>query len=164
MKNNDSKIPWYMALVVFSSVPISQIVLYFSVSEFTDNGDLNKLQNSLNMNHYQLVVFQLLSILLYSLISFAFMYLIYRFLIKIFSKNGDSELLFFVLIMAILLSNAISILIALIFKTSVPHLSSIIQFLILTGGYYYYSNNKDRVGSIVLGVVSLIMNVLPSFL
>lgn len=163
--NNKEKTPWYLSLIIFSSVPISQIVLYFLVSNYMKRSeDLETLQQSLNMNNQQLIIFQLISALLFSIISFTFIYFVEWILLKLFSDYTDSEALFVVLVLSITIANAISIFIAIVFKTNYPQVSSVIQLLVITFGYYHLTKHKSKTGSFILCFVTLLLNVLPSFL
>lgn len=72
---NQGKHAYFTPGVTFSLVPLSQIVLYFSVINFSEFArQVNNIQRRLNMDKVQLSVFQVISILIFSIVSFLFMY------------------------------------------------------------------------------------------
>ncbi len=65
---NQGKHAYFTPRVTFSLVPLSQIVLYFSVINFSEFArQLNNIQRRLNMDKVQLSVFQVISILFFQL-------------------------------------------------------------------------------------------------
>ena len=158
------KMFWYIKLIVFSLVPISQVVLYFVAGKYVNVGsEISNLQKSLNMTSNQLLTFEILSVLIFSLFSFGFMYLLIALLLKLFSKIPSYESLFVALVLTVGLSNLVAIIISLVLHKSVAIIPAILQ-LILSASLYYKFSNKDKVGTILVGIVYLIFSVLPTFL
>lgn len=158
------KMSWYIKLIVFSLVPISQVVLYFVAGKYVNVGsEISNLQKSLNMTSNQLLTFEILSVLLFSLFSFGFMYLLIALLLKLFSKIPSYESLFVALVLTVGLSNLVAIFIALVLHKSVAIIPAILQ-LILSASLYYKFSNQDKVGTTLVGIVYLIFSVIPTFL
>lgn len=163
MKNKE-KSPWYINLMIFSLVPMSQIMLYFiSKPLIKQNLDLEFLSSSLNMNNNQLIMFQVITILLYSIINFVIIYLFNLFIIKLIAKKSYNDELFTALVLGMGISNCIAIVICLMFKITIPQLTAIIQCIIIFVSYYYFTDKKDIKGTITLVTISILMSVLPSF-
>ncbi|WP_419155039.1 hypothetical protein [Weissella minor] len=161
---SEEKMPWYIKIIVFSLVPISQILLYFVAGKYVNVGnEISTLQKSLNMTSSQLLTFEILSVLLFSLLSFGFMYLLIALLLKVFSKNPSYEPLFVALVLTVGVSNSAAIIVTLILHESVATVPAILQ-LILSMGLYYNFSNKDKIGTIIVGTVYLIFSVIPAFL
>ncbi|MDR3241636.1 MAG: hypothetical protein LBT37_05650 [Lactobacillaceae bacterium] len=159
------KIPWYASLVIFSLVPLSQVVLYFTALPLLPvNKPLKELRGMLNMNNNQMITFQILSVLAFSIISFTMMYLVSSALLKLMAPNRNLEALFISLILAIGIGNGVALLVTVLSKTLMPEVPAMIQLIILSLSYYQITNWKDKRGTILLAVITLLMSVLPAFL
>lgn len=150
--------------MAFSLVPLSQIVLYFSVINFSEFArQRNNIQRRLNMDKVQLSVFQVISILFFSIVSFLFMYLIDWLILKLFSKKLDHDALFIALALAIGLGNIAEILVFSVFNKPYPQVAAMTKLLVISEFYYLVSTTKDKTGSIILGTVTVLLNVIPAF-
>lgn len=102
------KLPFGTKLVIFSLVPLSQILLYFATAEQLQNKELMTLKDSLQLSATQLTVFQIVIVLSYSLISFGLMYLVGNFILN-FSNKKNSEALFISLVLASGIANSLAL-------------------------------------------------------
>lgn len=156
-----------MNLIFFTLVPLSQVLLYLASSAILKKpAELVMVRESLNMSTTQFTTFQVISTILFSLISFIFMYFVYKILIKLFSSNYNSDALFMSLVLAVVFSNGLGIIMAISFKTIIPQLTAVIQTLVLVVLYFILSKENDKsdnIGTIVLGVVAVVFNIIPSF-
>lgn len=91
------------------------------------------------------------------------MYLIDWLILKLFSKKLDNDDLFIALVLAIGLGNIAEILVFSVFNKPYPQVAAITQLLVITRFYYLVSTTKDKTGSIILGTVTLLLNVIPAF-
>lgn len=157
MKETD-KLNVFNKLILFSLVPISQLTLYFSVSEKYTHKELLNLKQSLNLTANQLTIFQAITVLLFSILLFGLMYLVGNALL-FFSSQKDSEALFLALIAALGFSNILMLIVQILFNLYYPLLATISQTLILPLSYYYLSK-QDLKGSILPLLSMIITNSL----
>ncbi|WP_304652740.1 hypothetical protein [uncultured Ligilactobacillus sp.] len=153
------KLPFGTKLVIFSLVPLSQILLYFATAEQLQNKELMTLKDSLHLSATQLTVFQIVIVLSYSLISFGLMYLVGNFILN-FSNKKNSEALFISLVLAIGIANSLALIVVNLFGMLLPWLPALCQVVIVTFSYYKLSG-KDKSGSLFLLGLMLVFNLGP---
>jgi len=159
------KIPWYASLVIFSLVPLSQVVLYLTALPLLPvNKPLKELRGMLHMDNNQMITFQILSVLVFSIISFTMIYLVSSVLLKLMAPNRNLEALFISLVLAIGIGNEVALLVTVLSKTLIPEVPAMVQLIILSLSYYQITNWQDKRGTILLAVITLFMSVLPAFL
>lgn len=145
------------SLIIFSLVPLSQIILFFSLkSSIRTTDELHSLQETMNMSELQMFIFQLFIITIYSLISFMLMYLVYGLLLQ-FSKKNDSKALYISLILSIGISNGILIIINTLNINTNPWINAFLNIIILAIMYFYLS--KDKTGLLLLTIAAVFINV-----
>lgn len=152
-------------LIVFSLVPISQILLFLSASDRTNNlPKIINLKQSLNMSANQVTVFEIFITIIYSILSFMMMYIIYLLAIKL-SAQKNAQSLYIALILAVGISNSIGIVCNLL-SLSISLVSVVtlfLQVIILAIAYAY--DSKDYKGAGILVIVAVLINtVIPSII
>lgn len=157
--NKKEKLPFWTKLIIFSLVPISQVVLYFASMKYFSNKQLLSIKNSLNMSTTQMNLFQGLLVVLFSLFSFGLMYFLSSSLLN-FSAKKNSKALFISLVLALGATNSVSFLFVEFFRLVLPWVATVLQTFLFVVSYYDLSD-KDKVGSLLLLGLMLIFAVIP---
>ncbi|EUJ42140.1 hypothetical protein [Brochothrix campestris] len=128
MKKSDN----FARFLLFSIVPLSQLILYFEARKFYQDKvpfivDMKRL---FNLTQLQYNLFEIISVLLYTIVSFCVMYGMYYLVITVLLKH-ESTALFFSLVVALSVSHLIGIWAYLIFKTFFPLVLTICQSFVL---------------------------------
>lgn len=151
---------WYK-LMVFTSVPFTQLVLYFTLLTVRPEKELLYLQNKLALSSLQFLIFQILLVLLYSVVSFGGIYLVCSLALKL-SKKGDSEALFIALSLALSLANTTDLITLDLFQRTFVWVTLLVQVGVMTFSYYKLSA-RDQRGSGFLFFVMALFGLLPIF-
>jgi len=164
MKQNKEKLPWYLSVLLFSIVPLSNIIAYLvSLPFLPKQMQLANLSKMMQIPEKQLMMSQIGSTLAFSIIGFIFIYLIDWLLLRIFAPKRDLEALFISLVLAIGIGNAVAIITMFLFKIDLPQVSAVAQMLILSLGYYHLTKKEDVRGCVVLSIIVFLVGVLPAF-
>lgn len=151
-----------MNLLMFSLVPLSQILLYTKVSPILEtNKSLINMQNVMKMTSFQMSIFEILIILFYSIVSFIFIYYVYFFVLKMIDHLNQNAL-FMSLVLAIGLSNILTLIYITIFEHASGIFTAVFQILFFM--LFYYQISKDKKPLLVILVFGTFFNVIPSFL
>ncbi|WGN89708.1 hypothetical protein [Ligilactobacillus faecis] len=147
---------WYK-LIIFTSVPFTQLVSYFMLLTVRPQKELLYVQNKLALSSLQFLIFQILLVLLYSVISFGVIYLVCSLVLKL-SKKGNNEALFIALSLALSLANTADLLALDLFQMTFVWSPILVQVGVGTFSYYELSA-RDRRGSIFLFLVMVLFGV-----
>lgn len=151
---------WYK-LIIFTSVPFTQLVSYFMLLTVRPQKELLYVQNKLALSSLQFLIFQILLVLLYSVISFGVIYLVCSLVLKL-SKKGNNEALFIALSLALSLANTADLLALDLFQVTFVWSTILVQVGVVTFSYYELSA-RDRRGSILLFLVTVLFGLVNLF-
>ncbi|MDR2660977.1 MAG: hypothetical protein LBC17_02905, partial [Lactobacillaceae bacterium] len=97
------------------------------------------------------------------IISFVFTYFISRLIMGFVDReHRDTKYLFASLVISTGLANLLSIIVSNIFKTVYPLVPALAMFVLLPYFYYSGTKHKDLKGTIVLLILSFVLNVVPN--
>lgn len=121
---------WYK-LIIFTSVPFTQLVSYFMLLTVRPQKELLYVQNKLALSSLQFLIFQILLVLLYSVISFGVIYLVCSLVLKL-SKKRNNEALFIALSLALSLANTADLLALDLFQMTFVWSTILVQVGVVT--------------------------------
>lgn len=157
----EEKINLWYKLIIFTSVPFTQLVSYFMLLTVRPQKELLYVQNKLVLSSLQFLIFQILLVLLYSAISFGVIYLVCSLVLKL-SKKGNNEALFIALSLALSLANTADLLALDLFQVTFVWSTILVQVGVVTFSYYELSA-RDRRGSILLFLVTVLFGLVNLF-
>lgn len=157
----EEKINLWYKLIIFTSVPFTQLVSYFMLLTVRPQKELLYVQNKLVLSSLQFLIFQILLVLLYSVISFGVIYLVCSLVLKL-SKKGNNEALFIALSLALSLANTADLLALDLFQVTFVWSTILVQVGVVTFSYYELSA-RDRRGSILLFLVTVLFGLVNLF-
>lgn len=160
MKHKNDKIA---PLLLFSLVPISQLIAYFSIAKSEAAlAVIKSIQDGLSFSNTQMTILEFIMISIYSVILFTIMFLINSVVLNV-SEDRDLTAFFLSLILSIGTSNLFKIIdsdyLHTPFSTLIP---AIIHLIVVTLSYYSFA--KDKKGTALVALVSLLINVVPAII
>lgn len=160
MKKSDN----FARFLLFSIVPLSQLFLYFEARQFYQEKVpfIVEMRRVFNLTPLQYNSFEIISVLLYTIVSFSAMYGMYYLMITVLLKR-ESTALFFSLVVALSVSHLGSIWSYLIFTTFFPLILTICQSFILAITFLL-SSFKQKYSlqtSLLLFFSHMLINVIP---
>ncbi|USS86976.1 hypothetical protein M3M38_02615 [Fructilactobacillus cliffordii] len=150
--------PTYLLFFV-SSVLCPNVVFYFTSAKFfIRRTTLLGVKDLAHFTDLQFTFFQLFLVLFVSTVGFGFTYLINWLVLKMLSRNLDGQALFVAMGFAILIADAITILVTGLFHINTPTLTAALKVLVLTFCYASFTKYQDKRGVCILGVLSLLIH------
>ncbi|BDR57097.1 hypothetical protein [Xylocopilactobacillus apis] len=164
------KVSWLTNLIYFILVPVSQIIVYiFSSKSLGEITNLLAIKEKLGLSTEQFKNFQLGLAALVSIITFLVLFIIDWLLLKLLSSRSSTQALFMSLVLGIVISNLLGIIIPNTLDLKITQgIMALIQLLIVMFTYSKlskkYGGRHDRTGTIILGITSLALGIIPYFI
>lgn len=163
MLSVNKKLPLALRILFIVLMLLVETLNSYALIEFTNKEKTIKaMLKYVSTNGAALWLYILGSAVIASLIIFLVEYAIFYLVLRFINKEKPGNELFMALIVSTIIAAGIGALAAIIFNYSGSAPFTVLSAFLLVGLYFFYSNKNKR-GTIIVGIVSLLIYIIPLF-